>query len=217
MLTLIFCLLLIPFLTVVITLGVWYWLNKENTKALAIKELLLNIWNDASKLFKDLKGLITLVSEVAQPLLSPRAIDVESEDVKDESQTKFKKAQGTEIDRTNKVEVMKVLRQSVKEHEVNNEEERLGATDESMNWESADGPLEDVMDEIDVFTELIQKEENIIRLEAVMQEWKAKGNDRLAQACAVAIEELKVKQNSKQELLNLWTEEELLMEEDIAS
>jgi len=216
-LTLIFCLLLIPFLTVVITLGVWYWLNKENTKALAIKELLLNIWNDASKLFKDLKGLITLVSEVAQPLLSPRAIDVESEDVKDESQTKFKKAQGTEIDRTNKVEVMKVLRQSVKEHEVNNEEERLGATDESMNWESADGPLEDVMDEIDVFTELIQKEENIIRLEAVMQEWKAKGNDRLAQACAVAIEELKVKQNSKQELLNLWTEEELLMEEDIAS
>ena len=50
-----------------------------------------------------------------------------------------------------------------------------------------------------------------------MQEWKARGNDRLAQACAVAIEELKVKQNSKQELLNLWTEEELLMEEDIAS
>ena len=178
MLTLIFCLLFIPFLMVVITLGVWYWINKENTKAVEIKELLLNIWNDTSKLFKDLKSLITLVSEVAQPLLSPRAIDIESEDVKDE---------------------------------------RLAATDESVNWEPADGSLEDVMDEIDVFTELIQKEENIIRLEAVMQEWKAKGNDRLAQACAVAIEELKVKQNSKQDLLNLWTEEELLMEEDIAS
>ena len=217
MLTLIFYLLLIPFLTLAITLGVWYWINKENTKAVEIKELLLNIWNDTSKLFKDLKSLITLVSEVAQPLLSPRAIDVDSEDVQDETQTKSKKDQGAEIDSTNKVEVMKVLRQSVKEHEVNNEDERLGATDESVNWESADGPLEDVMDEIDVFTELIQKEENIIRLEAVMQEWKAKGNDRLAQACAVAIEELKVKQNSKQELLNLWTEEELLMEEDIAS
>ena len=158
MLTLIFCLLLIPFLTVVITLGVWYWINKENAKAVEIKELLLNIWNDTSKLFKDLKGLITLVSEVAQPLLSPRAIDVESEDVKDESQTKLKKGQGTEIDSTNKVEVMKVLRQSVKEHGINNEEKRLGAPDESVNWESADGPLEDVMDEIDVFTELIQKE-----------------------------------------------------------
>ena len=215
--TLIFCFLLIPFLTVVITLGVWYWINKENTKAVAIKELLLNIWNDTSKLFKDLKGLITLFSEVVQPLLGPRAIDVESEDVKDETQPKLKKGQGGETDSTNKVEGMKVLRQSVKEHEVNNEGERLGATDESVNWESAEGPLEDVMDEIDVFTELIQKEENIIRLEAVMQEWKAKGNDRLAQACAVAIEELRVKQNSKQELLNLWTEEELLMEEDIAS
>ena len=62
-----------------------------------------------------------------------------------------------------------------------------------------------------IFTELIQKEENINRLEAAMQEWKEKGNERLALACAVAIEELKVKQNGKQELINLWSDEELQM------
>ena len=34
-----------------------------------------------------------------------------------------------------------------------------------------------VMDEVEIFTELIQKEDNVIRLEAAMQEWKSKGNN----------------------------------------
>ena len=57
----------------------------------------------------------------------------------------------------------------------------------------------------------------MVRLEAAMEEWKSKGNERLALACAIAIEKLKIKQNGKQELINLWSEEELQMEEDIAS
>ena len=83
--------------------------------------------------------------------------------------------------------------------------------------EDLNGTKEDVIDDVEIFTELIQKEENINRLEAAMQEWKEKGNERLALACAVAIEELKVKQHGKQELRNLWSDEELQMEEDIAS
>ena len=50
-----------------------------------------------------------------------------------------------------------------------------------------------------------------------MQKWKSKGNERLALACAVAIEELQAKKNGKQELVNQWSENELQMEEDIAS
>ena len=86
MLTLIWFLVVIPTLTVVITLGFWYWFNRDNEKAIELKGLLIDIGKDTSKLYKDLKGLSLLVGEVAQPLLtsvaqpllSAAAIDVES-------------------------------------------------------------------------------------------------------------------------------------------
>ena len=229
MLTLIFFLILIPTLTAVITLGFWYWFNKKSEKAVQIKTVLIEIKNDTSKLFQDIQGLSELISEVAQPLLSPAAIDVESEDVKEEITTEGREEEDLKVEMIKKNENADASEESSKELEVTNkkigeeltpdpnvlevvEEEIQDDIDELRNEVK-----DDAMDELEIFTELIQKEDNISRLEAAMEEWKAKGNDRLALACAVAIEELKVKQNGKQELINLWSDKELQMEEDIAS
>ena len=197
MLTLIFFLMLVPTLTVAITVGVWYWFNRENEKAMEIKELLIEIRNDTDKTIKHLKGLSDLLSEVAQPLLNSSAIDVESLDVKDEKIIKIENEEETKVEFIDGFEIPE-------------------NTNQNLEIKSCK-MVEDVIDEVEIFTELIQKEDNLIRLQAAMEEWKAKGNEQLTNACADAIEELKAKQNSEPELINLWSEEELQMEEDIAS
>ena len=237
MLTLILFLLLIPTLTIAITLGVWYWFNRENQKAIELKGVLIAIASDTSQLIKDVKGLSALLSEVAQPLLSPAAIDVESQDVKDEIKIEGGEEEPMKIDKTKEVEDIRLIKGLDKNIKVKIEEieETLTTDPKVLNVEEEvfeepnskvagevakedlNGTREDVIDEVEIFTELIQKEENLTRLKAAMQEWKGKGNERLALACAVAIEELKIKQNGRQELINLWSEEELQMEEDIAS
>ena len=237
MLTLILFLLLIPTLTIAITLGVWYSFNRENQKAIEIKGVLIDIASDTSQLIKDVKGLSALLSEVAQPLLSPAAIDVESQDVKDEIKIEGGEEEPMKIDKTKEVEDIRLIKGLDKNIKVKIEEieETLTTDPKVLNVEEEvfeepnskvagevakedlNGTREDVIDEVEIFTELIQKEENLTRLKAAMQEWKGKGNERLALACAVAIEELKIKQNGRQELINLWSEEELQMEEDIAS
>ncbi len=215
MLTLIFFVLLIPSLTVGITLGVWYWFNRETEKAVEIKRVLIELGNDISKLIKDMKGLSHFLSEVAQPLLSPAAIDVESEHVNDEIKVEEEKEVDMMVGLTKKIEGTQISESLDKEPEVKNEKIEVGAEvpDDTKFLEV----VEEVMDEVEIFTELIQKEDNVSRLEAALKEWKSKGNERLALACAVAIEDLKAKQDGKQELLNLWSDEELQMEEDIAS
>ena len=225
MLTLIFLLLLMLTLTVVITLGVWYWFNRENEKAVQIKGLLIEIGNDTSKLLKDMKGLSNLVSEVAQPLLSPSAIDVESQAVKDEIKIEEEKGEAKKVEKTGKIESMGIPEGMEIELESKDEQIEEEVVDKAKGLEVIDYVGDEVIeeveeekiDEVEIFTELIQKEDNIIRLEAAMEEWKAKGNQRLTHACAVAIEQLKVRQSGKQELINLWSEVELQMEEDIAS
>ena len=136
MLTLILILLGITTLTVVMTLGVWYWFNKGNQKALQIKEVSIEIGKDASKLIKGIKNLSELVSEVAQPLLSPAAIDIESEDVKDDMK----------IDEENEEDVKVVITEEIK-----------GMVTSEVLEEVKENVKEDVMDEVEVFTELIQK------------------------------------------------------------
>ena len=237
MLTLIFFLLLIPTLTVVTTLGVWYWFNRESEKALQMKGILIEIGNDTSKLIKDIKGLSDLVSEVAQPLLRPSAIDIESEDVKDDTNVEGNKKKDVQAAVKEKIQELEISERSEKELEIKNGESAKKTANDAMVLEVVDEVLEEAedkdvqtiennrrdefaeepRDEVEIFTELIQEEENLLRLEEAMQEWKAKGNERLALACAVAIEELKVKQNSKKELLSLWSEEDIQRDEDIAS
>ena len=198
---------------------------------------MIAIASDTSQLIKDVKGLSALLSEVAQPLLSPAAIDVESQDVKDEIKIEGGEEEPMKIDKTKEVEDIRLIKGLDKNIKVKIEEieETLTTDPKVLNVEEEvfeepnskvagevakedlNGTREDVIDEVEIFTELIQKEENLTRLKAAMQEWKGKGNERLALACAVAIEELKIKQNGRQELINLWSEEELQMEEDIAS
>ena len=65
--------------------------------------------------------------------------------------------------------------------------------------------------------ELIKTNDDVEHLEEVMKKCEDKGDEYLAIECAAAIEELKIKQNTKDQLFNLWSEDELQMEEDIAS
>ena len=272
MLTLIWFLVIIPALTVVITLGVWYWFHRDNDKAIEMKGLLIEVGKDTSKLYKDIKGLSLLLGEVAQPLLSAvaqpllsaAAIDIESKDLTEEKDEELVKR---DIKEEVEVKFQDLVRDEIKEEEVMEEEtmveiieemEKPGEVDDALEIkndkleeeekinvviddqkvlevvdEFQEEALEEVKDDLEhkvtddvsnnssdeteVFLELIKTDDDIERLEDAMTEWMAKGNERLALECAIAIEQLKVKRDGKKELTNLWSDDELNMEEDIAS
>ena len=263
MLTLIWFLVVIPTLTVVITLGFWYWFNRDNEKAIELKGLLIDIGKDTSKLYKDLKGLSLLVGEVAQPLLtavaqpllSAAAIDVESKgmiqekndelvkrEIKDEVDVQalvtdvIKAVEDMEVEPKSEIieeienlgeveveEALEIKNEKIQEDEDKNEVigEFVEDTLEEVKGKIEDEVKDDVRmnesDETKVFLELIKTDDDMERLEDAMAEWRAKGNERLALECAIAIEQLKVKRDGKKELTNLWSDDELNMEEDIAS
>jgi len=263
MLTLIWFLVVIPTLTVVITLGFWYWFNRDNKKAIELKGLLIDIGKDTSKLYKDLKGLSLLVGEVAQPLLtavaqpllSAAAIDVESKgmiqekndelvkrEIKDEVDVQalvtdvIKAVEDMEVEPKSEIieeienlgeveveEALEIKNEKIQEDEDKNEVigEFVEDTLEEVKGKIEDEVKDDVRmnesDETKVFLELIKTDDDMERLEDAMAEWRAKGNERLALECAIAIEQLKVKRDGKKELTNLWSDDELNMEEDIAS
>ena len=272
MLTLIWFLVVIPTLTVVITLGFWYWFNRDNEKAIELKGLLIDIGKDTSKLYKDLKGLSLLVGEVAQPLLtavaqpllSAAAIDVESKgmiqekndelvkrEIKDEVDVQalvtdvIKAVEDMEVEPKSEIieeienlgeveveEALEIKNEKIQEdedkNEVINDEKAFEVIGEFVEdtLEEVKGKIEDEVkddvrmnesDETKVFLELIKTDDDMERLEDAMAEWRAKGNERLALECAIAIEQLKVKRDGKKELTNLWSDDELNMEEDIAS
>ncbi len=221
MLTLIFLFILVPILTIVITLITWYGFNREHEKALEAKGVLIEIGNDISKLIKSIKNLIEFLSEVAQPLLGPTAIDVESQDVQDEIKKNEEKKESKQIQGEEKVdrgEISDTQERSLEikaqkpESEINDDPTASRFLEELIKEEKT-VKEEESTNEVDVFTQLVRSQTKLHRLEEAMQEWKSKGNQRLAMACSIAIEELKV----KQELLNLWPEEDLPIEEDIAS
>ena len=74
-------LILISVLTVLITLGVYSWFNKEDEKIKEMTKLLGAIGNDTSQLIKDIKLLASVASDVAKPLINPSVVDIASEEV----------------------------------------------------------------------------------------------------------------------------------------
>ena len=70
---------------------------------------MIEIASDTSQLIKDVKGLSSLLSEVAQPLLSPAAIDVESQDVKDEIKIEGGDEEPMKIDKTKEIEDIRLI------------------------------------------------------------------------------------------------------------
>ncbi len=58
--------------------GIWIYFNRENESVLKMKDVVIDISSDFSNLQKDLKVLKGLTTEIAQPLLNPRVIDVAS-------------------------------------------------------------------------------------------------------------------------------------------
>ena len=127
---------------------------------------------------------------MAKPLLNPVALDIDSEEVHEDRQ-KENFNQDAEVLITNHVNA----------DEINNKKQHG----------------KEFNDETEEFLGLIKADDDIERLEEAMAEWRAKGNEYLALECAAAIEELKVKQKNNHQPINLWSEEELQMEEDIAS
>ncbi len=78
-------LLLISFLTIIITVFVYSWFNKEDESVVAINQTLRLISQDTSSLLRNFKAFSDIMSEVAQPLLSPSTIDVVSNEVQESS------------------------------------------------------------------------------------------------------------------------------------
>ncbi|WP_320668158.1 hypothetical protein [Prochlorococcus sp. MIT 1307] len=79
-----FTLLCITIATVVITVVVWLGFNRESEIAMDISKVIEDISADMSKTYKDLRGLIALVLEIAQPLLNSQVVDVKSEELTDD-------------------------------------------------------------------------------------------------------------------------------------
>ena len=88
MLLIIFILLLVTILTIAITVGVWLFFNKESELYIEVSKVLRDISLDTSRILKGLKFLTLLLSEIAQPLLNTEVVDVISEDLPEEFDSK---------------------------------------------------------------------------------------------------------------------------------
>ena len=76
-----FVLLSVTILTIIITVGIWLYFNKEKPKALDVLRIIKAISDDLSKIGKGLRLLAELVSEIAQPILSSEVVDISSEEL----------------------------------------------------------------------------------------------------------------------------------------
>jgi len=81
MVMVLFVLLSVTILTIIITVGIWLYFNKEKPKALDVLRIIKAISDDLSKIGKGLRLLAELVSEIAQPILSSEVVDISSEEL----------------------------------------------------------------------------------------------------------------------------------------
>ena len=89
MLNILFVLIIISVSTIIITVGLYAWFNKEDENVIEIKQTLKLLGGDTSNLVKNIILLGGIMFEVAQPLLNPGAIDVESEGVEGKKEEKY--------------------------------------------------------------------------------------------------------------------------------
>jgi len=196
-LNILLALILISVSTIIITVGVYAWLNKEDKNVIEIKQTLKLLGGDTSNLIKNLRLLGGIVSEVAKPLLNPAAIDVESEYVEEKKEEK-----ALEVVLTEEGQILEIEEAEMKRKEVKKEDSKEDVVKEEVEADVDERILED---ETDLIAELIKEDDNKERLEVAMAQWRAKGNERLALACAVALEELKVKREKNQEVKDAWS------------
>lgn len=172
-------------------------MNKEDKNVIEIKQTLKLLGGDTSNLIKNLRLLGGIVSEVAKPLLNPAAIDVESEYVEEKKEEK-----ALEVVLTEEGQILEIEEAEMKRKEVKKEDSKEDVVKEEVEADVDERILED---ETDLIAELIKEDDNKERLEVAMAQWRAKGNERLALACAVALEELKVKREKNQEVKDAWS------------
>ena len=197
MLNILLALILISVSTIIITVGVYAWLNKEDKNVIEIKQTLKLLGGDTSNLIKNLRLLGGIVSEVAKPLLNPAAIDVESEYVEEKKEEK-----ALEVVLTEEGQILEIEEAEMKRKEVKKEDSKEDVVKEEVEADVDERILED---ETDLIAELIKEDDNKERLEVAMAQWRAKGNERLALACAVALEELRVKGEKNQDVKDDWS------------
>jgi len=196
-LNILLALILISVSTIIITVGVYAWLNKEDKNVIEIKQTLKLLGGDTSNLIKNLRLLGGIVSEVAKPLLNPAAIDVESEYVEEKKEEK-----ALEVVLTEEGQILEIEEAEMKRKEVKKEDSKEDVVKEEVEADVDERILED---ETDLIAELIKEDDNKERLEVAMAQWRAKGNERLALACAVALEELRVKGEKNQDVKDDWS------------
>ncbi len=85
MMTILLTILFDFLIALIVMTGIWAFFNRESQKVVEIQNLVGEISQDLSTLTKDLKILGELLSEIAQPLLNPQVVDVESKPLGDET------------------------------------------------------------------------------------------------------------------------------------
>ena len=88
MLTVLLILISVSILSILITVSIWSYVNKENPKSIEISKVIKSIAIDLKKILDGFKLLAKLVLEVAQPLLISEVVDVSSEDLSEEMDSK---------------------------------------------------------------------------------------------------------------------------------
>ena len=88
MLTVLLILISVSILSILITVSIWSYVNKENPKSIEIGKAIKSIAIDFKKILDGFKLLAKLVLEVAQPLLISEVVDVSSEDLSEEMEPK---------------------------------------------------------------------------------------------------------------------------------
>ena len=78
MFTFIFTIALDLLIALAMMTGLWLYFNKEDEKVMEMNKVVGEIFNDAFKLAKDFNVLRVAISEITQPLLISKVIDIES-------------------------------------------------------------------------------------------------------------------------------------------
>tara|TARA_B100000029_G_scaffold93801_1_gene83925 strand:+ start:65 stop:658 length:594 start_codon:yes stop_codon:yes gene_type:complete len=188
-LNIILILAVVVFLTILITLSIYSWINKEDKNVVEIRETLKLLSKDIMQLFKDVKVLSEFASDVAQPLLNPSTIDIESNEV---SQDSNKGDIASTKEGTDENEATLEVMPPVQEDAVITTKEEF----EQHEFSTFSKELE-IENEGELNADMIKETKNKKQLEVAMAQWRAKGNEQLAVACAIALEELKDKGNEK--------------------
>ncbi len=185
---------LIIILTIIITVVVYGLFNKEDENIVEINHTFRLICDDFSRISKDLKVLGSFVNDVAQPLLSPTAIDVESNEV----ELNTAESDSESINEANLSEYCSNDRPDIDL----TEDQICLNKNTSQGFEPAHSDdLENISDkEKALYNQLVNEGVTRERLEEAMGEWRAKGNERLAKACAIALQELHEKESKYKDL-----------------